>query len=183
LDGSGNRGALGGGRQLVDGSDSSELPDAELTVVDLEPGDTASVLAVFEGLSPASRYQRFQSSRPIPSSVMLHHLAAVGAPNRMTHVARLDARPVGLIHWIRLPGTSDAEVACEVVDAAQHRGVGKALLRRAARSAEENGIVDFVATLFVGDPQLQRLARELGGAPDHAEAGRFRIPVALAARV
>ncbi len=141
------------------------------------------MLAVFEGLSPASRYQRFQSSRPVMSSTMLEHLTAVEAPDRMTHVARLDGRPVGLIHWIRLPDTSDAEVACEVVDAAQHRGVGKALLRRAAQSAADSGIVDFVAILFVGDPQLQRLARELGGVPDHEEAGRFRIPVELAARL
>jgi GNAT superfamily N-acetyltransferase len=167
----------------MDSADPPVGPDAGLTIVDLESGDTSTVRAVFDGLSADSRYRRFQSSRPVLSARTLRHLATVRPPDRVTHAALLDGRPVGLIHWIRLPGTRDAEVACEVVDAAQHRGIGKALFRRAAQSAADSGIESFVAHLYIGDPRLIRRAGELGSVPDRSEPGRYRMPVRLAAAV
>ena len=161
---------------------ASSVP-ASLTVVDLAAGDIGTVRAVVAGLSAESRYRRFQSSRSTPPSPVLRQLAAAPAPDRCTHVALLDGAPVGLVHWYRLPGSLDAEVACEVVDAAQHRGIGKALFRRAARSAAERGIEAFVANLWVGDARLLRRARTAGAVPDRSEPGRVRLPVAAAAAV
>lgn len=88
------------------GSDPpSALPAIDPTVVDLESDDYDTVHAVFDGLSADSRYRRFQSSRPVLPAATLRRLAGTAPPDRMTHVALVDDRPVGLIHWIRLPGT------------------------------------------------------------------------------
>lgn len=156
---------------------------APVTVVDLAAGDLGTVRAVVAGLSAESRYRRFQSSRTAPAPAVLRQLAAAPAPDRCTHVALLDGAPVGLVHWYRLPDTRDAEVACEVIDAAQHRGIGKALFRRAAQSAAERGIDTFVAHLWVGDARLLRRARAAGAVPDRSEPGCVRLPVGAAAAV
>lgn len=161
----------------------TSLALTSLSVVDLNAGDTGTVRAVIAGLSAESRYRRFQSSRPTPPSPVLRQLAAAPSADRCTHVALLDGAPVGLVHWYRLPGSRDAEVACEVVDAAQHRGIGKALLRQAALSAAERGIEAFVAHLWVGDTRLFRRARAAGAVPDRSEPGRVRLPVEAAAAV
>ncbi|WP_420124451.1 GNAT family N-acetyltransferase [Nakamurella sp.] len=161
----------------------ASLAPTSLSVVDLNAGDTGTVRAVIAGLSAESRYRRFQSSRPTPPSTVLRQLAAAPSADRCTHVALLDGAPVGLVHWYRLPGSRDAEVACEVVDAAQHRGIGKALLRQAALSAAERGIEAFVAHLWVGDTRLFRRARAAGAVPDRSEPGRVRLPVEAAAAV
>lgn len=163
--------------------DQGQASRPPVTIVDLAQGDTETVRTVFDGMSANSRYRRFQSSRAALSMPLLRQLAAARPPDQLTHVAMLDGAPVGLIHWFRLPGTRVAEVACEVVDAAQHRGIGKALFRRAARSAAEHDIDTFVASLFVGDSRLLRRARQLGGVADRAEPGRYRIPVDVAATV
>lgn len=154
-----------------------------MAIVDLAPGDTGTVRAVFDGLSAGSRYRRFQSSRAALSTPVLRHLATVRPPDQMAHVAMLDDKPVGLIHWFRLPGSRVAEVACQVTDDAQHRGIGKALFRRAARSATEHGVDAFVANLYVGDGRLLRRAHELGAVADRAEPGRYSMPVDIAATV
>lgn len=160
-------------------------PDAPapVSVVDLVAGDTATVRTVVAGLSAESRYRRFQSSRTALSAPLLRQLTAARAADRCTHVALLDGAPVGLVHWYRLPGTRDAEVACEVIDAAQHRGIGKALFRRAAQSAAEQGIEAFVAHLWVGDQRLLRRVRAVGAVPDRSEPGSVRLPVEAAAAV
>lgn len=160
--------------------DQGQTPRPPVAVLDLAPGDTETVRTVLDGLSPDSRYRRFQSSRAAPSTRMLRQLSTVRPPDQCAHVAMLDGAPVGLVHWFRLPGTRVAEVACEVVDAAQHRGIGKALFRRAARSAAEQGIEALVANLWVGDGRLLRRAGQLGGVPDRSEPGRYRMPVELA---
>lgn len=161
--------------------DEGQTARQAVAIVDLAPDDTETVRRVFDGLSAGSRYRRFQSSRAALSTPMLRQLATIRPPDRIVHVAVLDGAPVGLIHWFRLPGTRVAEVACEVVDAAQHRGIGKALFRQAARSAAEHGIDAFVASLYVGDGRLLRRARELGGVADRSEPGRYSMPVDLAA--
>lgn len=163
--------------------DQGQAPRAPVEIVDLAPGDTRTVRAVFDGLSAGSRYRRFQSSRAALPARALRQLAAVRPPDQLAHVALLDGAPVGLIHWFRLPGTRVAEVACEVIDAAQHRGVGKALFRWAARSAAEHGVDSFVASLYVGDSRLLRRAHQLGGVADRSEPGRYSMPVTIAATV
>ena len=163
--------------------DQEQTRTSSVAVVDLAPGDTTTVRTVFDGLSAQSRYRRFQSSRAALSTPMLRHLATVRPPDQFAHVALLGGAPVGLIHWFRLPGTRVAEVACEVFDAAQHRGIGKALFRQAARSAAEHGVDAFVASLYVGDGRLLRRAHQLGAVPDRSEPGRYSMPVDVAAAV
>jgi hypothetical protein len=100
-------------------------------------------------------------------------------PDRhVAHVALRAGRPVGLVRWIRWGETRSAEIAYEVVDAAQHQGIGLALLRRAARSALASGIEFFLVLPSAGDGRQDRLLRRLGGRPDPARPGLHSVPVA-----
>jgi GNAT superfamily N-acetyltransferase len=69
----------------------------------------------------------------------------VSAGRHVAHVAVLAGRPVGLVRWIRWRDPGPAEIAYEVADAAQRRGIGAQLLSRVGRSAAAAGIEHFLA--------------------------------------
>lgn len=154
-------------------ADPADRPD----IVDLAPGDTATVAAVHAGLSTESRYRRFQSARPALSPGTLRRLAAVQPGVHVVHVAVQGGRPIGLIRWIRWGAPGCAELAYEVVDAAQGRGVGRALLHRANRSASAHGIEWFLVQVAPGDETLRRRILARGGEPDPGRPGFHRMPV------
>lgn len=150
---------------------------AGLHIVDLAPGDTATIATVHAGLSAESRYRRFQSARPFLSLGALRRLAAVQPGVHVVHVAVQAGRPVGLIRWIRWGTPGCAELAYEVVDAAQGRGVGRALLRHASGSATAWAIDWFLVQVVAGDETMQRRVRSRGGEPDPDRPGFHRMPV------
>ena len=87
-------------------------------------------------------------------------------------------RPVGIARWIRDrrdPGR--AELAVEVVDAAQGRGIGRALITAAARSARKAGIDEFDRYPHPANPWLTDWLTTLGGRPDGEEPGAWRVSV------
>lgn len=157
----------------VQGRPTGHRPD----IVDLVPGDTATIAAVHAGLSVHSRYRRFQSARPVLSPGMLRRLAAVQPGRHVVHVAVQGGRPIGLIRWIRWGAPGYAELAYEVMDEAQGRGVGRALLQHAVRSAAACGIEWFVVQLAPGDETVRRRLLTCGGEPDPERPGFHRIPV------
>lgn len=158
----------------------SDRPDCSYPdVVDLAPGDTATIAAVHAGLSAQSRYRRFQSARPSLPMVALRRLAAVQPGVHVVHVALLSGRPVGLIRWIRWGAPGCAELAYEVVDAAQGRGVGQALLRHATGSAAACGIEWFLVQVAADDEAQRRRVRARGGEPDPHRPGFHRLPVTV----
>ena len=151
-----------------------------LRIDELAAGDTATVQAVFEGLSAHSRYLRFHTGVPILPSSTLRRLADVQSARHVVHVAWLKGRPVGLARWIRFPGdTLLAEIAVEVVDEAQGRGIGRALVGHAARSALAVGVEDFLAYVAVGNRVVRDWARALGAVAEPDDAGAMRLPVAV----
>ena len=150
-----------------------------LRITELLPGDTATVLAVFEGMSAHSRYLRFQTGAPFLPNRTLRWLADVQSGRHVVHVAFLRDRPVGLVRWIRFPNEPPlAEIAVEVVDEVQGRGIGRTLVGHAARSALAAGIDDFLAYVAVGNRLVRDWARELGAVAEPDDAGALRLPVA-----
>lgn len=153
---------------------------AGLVIRPLRSGDTATVQAVFDGLSVRSRFLRFHAGIPRLSGLMLRRLADVRPGQDAVYVARIGARPVGLVRWSRMAGeNAAADVAVEVVDAAQHLGVGRALLATAARTAQAGGVTSFVAYVC-GDNRVIRewiLRHGLRAHPDDHTC--FTVPVAL----
>jgi RimJ/RimL family protein N-acetyltransferase len=134
----------------------------ELVVRPLRHGDTATVQAVFERLGEASRLARFNGLKHRLRERELDWLATVG-PNNHVLVAYVDGDPdpVAIARLIR-SGPS-AEVAFEVADAYQGRGIGSALTQELVTDACAAGIVEVTALVRSDNPAaLAVLQRALG---------------------
>ena len=144
-------------------------------------GGEISVLEdVFEGLSARSRHQRFLV--PMPRLPVGHRrtLAQVDGHRHVAWVAMVDGMPVGLCRFVRTaPDT--AEVAFEVVDVEQGRGIGSALVDAVATVAEAAGIRWLEATVAPGNDAsiavLDRVGVRLHPEDGLLEGrGRLRLP-------
>jgi GNAT superfamily N-acetyltransferase len=118
-----------------------------ITVQQLRNGDTETVATVFERLSDESRRRRFGGPKPRLSTEELAFLARVdGAHHVLVAYVDGDRRPAGLARLVRI-GRRSAEVAFEVADEHQGRGVGSALARVLGTDARAAGIVELQATV------------------------------------
>jgi GNAT superfamily N-acetyltransferase len=148
------------------------------TVIDpLRPGQAWPVLAVHEGLSPASRRLRYSAPTPRLSPRMVRVLTDLRPGHHEAYAAWRGGRPIGIVRWIRTPELPDAaELALEVVDAEQAHGLGRALGAFAAVRAWHAG----VRTLLISvDPDNVRVRSWLAtlrarALPDDAD--RFALP-------
>jgi ribosomal protein S18 acetylase RimI-like enzyme len=135
-----------------------------VTIRPLRNADTATVAALFERLGSASRQRRFCGAKPRLSDGDLAALARVDETHHVL-VAYMenDAAPAGIARLVR--GGATGEIAFEVADALQGRGIGSVLARELAADARAAGITQLVATVC-GDNQpvvslLRRVARSL----------------------
>jgi L-amino acid N-acyltransferase YncA len=144
-----------------------------ITIRPLRNGDTRTVAAVFERLGPRSREQRFCGAKPRLADVELAALARVDAGHHVL-VAFVDGdrEPAGIAQLVR-DGRS-AEVAFEVVDAHQGRGVGSALARELAADARAAGITELVATVCGDNAAVLSLLRRVADSLHVTWHGRER---------
>jgi ribosomal protein S18 acetylase RimI-like enzyme len=134
----------------------------ELIVRALKHGDTATVQALFERLGEASRLARFNGLKHRLGEQELRWLATVG-PNHHVLVAYVDGDPdpVAIARLVR--SDVSAEVAFEVADAYQGRGIGSALTQELVSDACAAGIVEVTALVRSDNPAaLAVLRRTLG---------------------
>jgi GNAT superfamily N-acetyltransferase len=138
-------------------------PTPPVSIRPLEPPDAALLDTVLEGMSAQSRYTRFHGPKPRLSSSERAYLADADGRDHLALVALDPAgAPLGIARGVRLrddPGA--AEIAAEVVDAWQRRGLGTTLLARLARQAVAVGIARFTATVLA-QSGLQRALRRRG---------------------
>jgi len=121
-------------------------PDA--TLRELGRGDVDVLDAVFAGLSDHSRYLRFHGATPRLTRAVRTKLAAVDGRRHIAVAAfGPDGAPIGIARLISL-GLRDAELAIEVVDAWQGRGLGRRLLRAVADRGREEGYSRLVADVL-----------------------------------
>ena len=138
---------------------------ARIGVRPVEPGDRRRLEEGLERLSPRSRYQRFfvptdqLSDRDWTYLTTIDHRrheallgidAATGEGVGVARYVVIDADPV------------TADIAVTVADAWQGRGVGRALLRRLAERARENGIERFSGLILAENTPMLRLMAGLG---------------------
>ena len=126
----------------------------------LRDGDADTVAAVFDRLGPVSRSSRFHGPKPRLASSDLAALAAVGG-NRHVLVAYVegDPRPVALARLVR--SGDAAEIAFEVADAHQRRGIGGELVRMLLADARAAGIARVDAVVESSNPAALGLLRRV----------------------
>ena len=135
-----------------------------ITIRPLRNGDVETVAAVFSELGSASRARRFCGAKPKLSDADLALLARVDATHHvLVAYAGDDPAPAGIARLVR--DGSTGEIAFEVVDRLQGRGIGSLLAHELAADARAAGITRLVATVC-GDNEaavsvLRRLARSL----------------------
>jgi ribosomal protein S18 acetylase RimI-like enzyme len=134
----------------------------EILVRPLERGDTATVLAVFQRLGEESRRARFNGAKWRLGEKELRWLATVG-PRHHALVAWVDGdpEPVAIARLVRVGGT--AEIAFEVADSYQGRGIGSALTGLLVVHARAAGICEVTALVRSDNPAAIALLRRVLG--------------------
>ena len=136
----------------ITASDDAEFDGAtvssQVRVRELGPGDGDVVDLVFAGLSPRSRYLRFQFPIAELSAATRRSLTALDGCTHVALGAFAQGRPIGIVRIIDL-GDGRGELAVEVVDRWQRRGVGTRLLQAARDRAADLGYRELVGEILV----------------------------------
>ena len=110
----------------------------------LRHGDVRTVSAVFDRLSEQSRRARFNGPKPCLSDTELRQLSSVDANHHaLIAYVKGDPRPVAIARLVR-DGRS-AEIAFEVADEYQQRGIGSTLTTELIADARAAGITEITA--------------------------------------
>ena len=128
-----------------------------VTLRELGPGETDVLDAVFAGLSAHSRYLRFHGATPRMTGAVRRKLTAVDGRRHLAVAAfDPDGAPIGIARLISL-GLRDAELAIEVVDAWQGRGIGRRLLSAVAPRGREEHYTRVVADVLTENTGMRVL--------------------------
>jgi GNAT superfamily N-acetyltransferase len=134
-------------------------------------------------MSPESRYRRFFSHVNELSDDQLRYFTEVDQVDHVAWVAVLpdrEHRVIGVARFVRLPGDPEAgEAAVTVVDAYQHRGIGRALLLVLTEAAIERGIKRFTMFVLGDNDQMLHLLHQVGAVSDgiHDGVHEFHVPL------
>jgi RimJ/RimL family protein N-acetyltransferase len=154
----------------ADGSPSLEVVDRPgllvpgVTVRPLGWSEAAPVLEVFSGMSPHSRRMRFLAAVPVMTDSMLERLTDVDQDVHGCWLATAGTEAVGLGRYVRLPDPpGTVEIALDVVDRYQGRGLGKLLLEVVGAAAAAVGVTSLYWVIDPANTRARRLADPLGG--------------------
>ncbi len=132
----------------------------QLLIRPLRNGDVETVLDVFERLGERSRRARFNGAKPRLRDTELAHLAAVDATRHaLVGYLQGDPRPVALARIVR-DGAS-AEIAFEVVDEHQGRGIGSLLTAELLADARAAGVREITALVAADNGAALALLRRI----------------------
>jgi ribosomal protein S18 acetylase RimI-like enzyme len=132
-----------------------------LTIRMLRNGDTGTVAALFDRLRCRPREKGSCGAKPRLSENELTALARVdGEHHVLVGYLAGDPQPAGIARLVRNGAT--AEVAFEVADAYQGRGIGSILARELAADARAAGIRELVVTVWGDNPPAVSLLKLVG---------------------
>jgi RimJ/RimL family protein N-acetyltransferase len=127
----------------------------------LRRGEEGAVLAVFADLSPASRARRYLTGVVRLPVTMLRALTDVDGVRHVCWVASAHGRPVGIARSVLVtPGV--AEIAVEVADDHQRRGIASALVDAVTTVAAANGVRRVAATMTADNEASRLLMSRIG---------------------
>jgi GNAT superfamily N-acetyltransferase len=132
------------------------LPADPVRIRELGPGEYDVLDAVFDGLSPISRYRRFHGAVPRMAPFMRARLGAVDGHSHIAVAAFAAGDPVGIARLIALGG-GRAELAVEVVDAWQGMGIGTRLVRAVVERGRAAGHAEIGAEVLAENVAMRLL--------------------------
>ena len=124
-------------------------------------GEVSVLETVFEGLSTRSRRQRFLVPMPRLPSGHRRALADVDGERHVAWVALIDGMPVGICRYVTT-GPGAAELAFEVADAQQGRGIASVLVDAVTTVARSRGITWMEATVEPGNVASEAVLARVG---------------------
>ena len=122
----------------------------------IHPADADAVQAFHTGQSQNSIYMRFFAFKARLSSKELKRFTEVDYKDRVAFVITIGGEIIGIGRYDRLDDPTEAEVAFNIADAHQGRGIGSILLEHLAAAAQRKR-----------DPPVQR--RGAAGEPENAD--------------
>jgi len=132
----------------------------------ITPDDVEALQAFHVKQSPESTYLRFFVAMPRLSDADAQHFTHVDHVDRVALVATVGDDIVGVGRYDRT-GPRTAEVAFNVADAQQGRGLGSVLLEHLAAAARENGVHRFVAEVLPQNRRMLGVFRDAGYEVQH----------------
>ena len=127
----------------------------------LRRGEREPLLAVFDGMSSASRARRYLTGMVRLPSTMLDPLTEVDGHRHVAWLASAHGRPVGIARCVR-DDAGVAEVAMEVVDDHHGLGIGSALVDAVTTVAAARGVRRVRASLTPDNEPSRRLVTRIG---------------------
>jgi len=140
-----------------DGHEAILRDGTSITIRPVTPSDRAQLIALFRRMSPASVRHRFFSAKRelMDSDLLFLDPASPDVALVATVQSGLDELVLGLGRFVVLPGTPrTAEVAFDVGDTDQGRGIGTLLLEHLALLARGRDIAAFRAEVEVDNDQM-----------------------------
>jgi GNAT superfamily N-acetyltransferase len=123
---------------------------------ELGPGEFDVLDAVFAGLSPGSRFNRFHAGIPSMHPAVRNALAAVDGSRHIAVAAYVDDEPIGIARLIAVRDRP-ADMAVEVVDHWQGCGVGTRLVLAVVDRARAAGHTVVEAEIMAENQAVRRL--------------------------
>lgn len=140
-----------------------------LRVRPLRSEDAPQLVAIFENMSPESRFRRFHQTMDnvSPARVREEAMNIVQADSErnwgliaFTDDGRQQNVPIGAVRLVR-SGAHEAEVAISVRDDFHNLGIGSQLMLMLATGAREMGILRLVADIQNDNPAIWHVFKKL----------------------
>ncbi|RKS77611.1 acyl-CoA synthetase (NDP forming) [Motilibacter peucedani] len=127
----------------------------------IRPSDSDKLDAFHNAQSEESTYLRFFAPYPRLSERDLHRFTHVDHRDRVAIIALIGDEIVGVVRYDKI-NASQAEVAFNISDAHQGRGLGSVLLEHVAAAARERGITRFFAETLPSNARMINVFQEAG---------------------
>ncbi|TQJ36197.1 bifunctional acetate--CoA ligase family protein/GNAT family N-acetyltransferase [Arthrobacter sp. SLBN-122] len=128
----------------------------------IHPSDADAVQAFHTGQSQNSIYMRFFAFKAKLSAKELKRFTEVDYKDRVAFVITIHGEIIGIGRYDRLSDPTEAEVAFNIADAHQGRGIGSILLEHLAAAAHENGIRKFTAEVLPENRKMLMVFSDAG---------------------
>lgn len=128
----------------------------------IRPDDAEALQAFHVSQSESSIYLRFFSYKAKLSDAELRRFTEVDYRDRVALVITIGGEIVGVGRYDRLTDPSEAEVAFNISDRHQGRGIGSILLEHLAAAARERGVRRFTAEVLPENRKMLTVFAEAG---------------------